>query len=221
MASQSPRFPKSPLGIVAQAWKFIIPLAILSALLAALWTPYALAATVPLILFCLNFFRDPDRELPADPAILCSPGDGKVVSVLEVPAAEMPGGTALRVAVFLNVFNVHVQRTSCAGRVAKIVHKPGLFLNALNEKCSEDNENLTIWLDAAGKTVGIRQITGAIARRIVCFVKEGDDLARGERYGWIQFGSRVELFLPPGSEVLVKPGQMVVGGETPMARLAG
>jgi len=216
-------FPPSPLGIASPGWKFILPLVTISVLIAVVsvalqgyWSPIATGGLLPagFAIYVAYFFRDPHRKFPPGAESICCPADGKVVSVLEMPCPEMPGGRARRVAIFLNVFNVHIQRTPLSGRVTNIIKKPGKFMNAMNEKCSEENEQVTIWLDCGGHTIGVRQITGAIARRIVCYAKVGDRLKRGERYGLIQFGSRVELFLPLDIEVKVKAGQLVSGGST-------
>src|SRR5690606_13845359 len=133
---------------------------------------------------------------------------------------QMPGGRAKRIAIFLNIFNVHIQRMSQAGTIRSIERKPGKFINALNEKCSEENEQLTIWVESdEGEMYGLRQIAGAIARRIVLWVNVDDHLERGQRYGLIQFGSRVELFDPLEATVKVQVGQKVKGGESCLALL--
>ncbi len=215
--AMSPMEPKY--GIAGPGWKFVIPLAVLGVLCLLLGWP--LAAAVPLLLagYVLYFFRDPERKTPGIPNSSCSPADGRVASVLEVPCEEMPGGRAIRVAIFLNIFNVHVQRCPLAGSITSVTHRPGKKLNALNEKCSEENEAVTVWMDTAFGPVGIRQIAGAIARRIVCSAEIGQEFKRGERYGIIQFGSRVELFLPLSASVKARPGQKVVGGQTCLAVL--
>jgi phosphatidylserine decarboxylase len=204
------------MSVARPAWKFFLPLALLSAAGFWLWYPAGIVLAL-LAFYVLYFFRDPRRQVPRIPGAFVSPADGKVVSVMEVPCERMPGGRARRIAIFLNVFNVHIQRASHQGRVVAIDRKPGKFLNALNEKCSEENEQVTVWLEDDEGVFGIRQIAGAIARRIVCDVKEGDWLDRGQRYGLIQFGSRVELFLPLEASVKVTPGQKVRGGESCLA----
>lgn len=208
--------PPSRLGIAAPAWKFVIPLLLATALLGWFFWPGAVVTGV-LALYVCYFFRDPRRKSPNIPGVIVSPADGVVASIIELPCPEIEGGRAVRIAIFLNIFNVHIQRAPFAGTVRAIVKKPGKFMNAMNEKCSEENENLTVWLDTELGTMGLRQITGAIARRIVCWAEVGDSLRRGDRYGLIQFGSRVELFLAPGAELKVTPGQKVTGGETVLA----
>ncbi len=220
-------FPPSPFGIARPAYKFIVPLKLLAfALLLGGWFAggrvglwVMVSAVVPGVLagYVAWFFRDPHRRIAGGKGVVCCPADGKVASIIEVPCAEMPGGRARRVAVFLNIFNVHIQRTPVSGRVTKVTHKKGKFMNAMNEKCSEENENVTVWLASGDRVVGVRQITGAIARRIVCYVRKGAELRRGERYGLIQFGSRVEVFLPMDAKVRVKVGQKVSGGSTLLA----
>ncbi|MCB2154167.1 phosphatidylserine decarboxylase family protein [bacterium] len=206
------------INVAAPAWKFFVPLAVLTIIAAIFYWPFAIVFAI-LGLYVLYFFRDPRRRVPNIPGGMVSPADGKVVSVIEVPCEQMPDGRALRVAIFLNIFNVHIQRASHAGKVIEVIRKEGRYLNAMNEKCSEENEQCTIWLESEEGVFGIRQIAGAIARRIVCDVKKGDSLEHGERYGLIQFGSRVELFLPLDATVKVEPGQKVVGGETCLAVL--
>lgn len=213
MASDEP-----VMSVARQAWLFFTPLAVLAAIVAFFFWPAAVVLGV-LALYVLYFFRDPRRTVTRIPGSFVSPADGKVVSVIEVPEPRMPNGRATRVAIFLNVFDVHLQRASQDGTVFDLERKPGRFMNALNEKCSEENEQLTIWLRNEESVFGIRQIAGAIARRIVCDVSPGDVLSRGQRYGLIMFGSRVELFLPTEVSVKVKPGQRVKGGETCLALL--
>ncbi len=206
-----------PMSVASPAWRYFVPLALVTAILGYFFWPAAVLTGV-LAFYVLWFFRDPRRKTPSIPGAMISPADGKVVSVIEVPCDRMPNGRATRVAIFLNIFDVHIQRSSHGGTVTDVERKPGKFINALNEKCSEENEQVTIWLESdeeeAPQVFGIRQIAGAIARRIVCHAKPGNSLLRGERYGLIQFGSRVELFLPTDATVKVKPGQRVKGGET-------
>jgi len=215
------------INVAKPAWNFFVPLSVVTviAAIAAILTKWTAAWIVCAVLailaaYVLYFFRDPRRAIPGVPNALVSPADGVVVSVIELPCERMPGGRARRIAIFLNVFNVHIQRASAAGRVLAIERRAGRFMNAMNEKCSEENEQVTMWLETSRATIGIRQIAGAIARRIVCHAMEGDDLAAGERYGLIQFGSRVELFLPTDVEVKTAPGQKVKGGETVLALFA-
>lgn len=205
------------MSVAGPAWKFFVPLAVGAAVAGWFYWPAAVVLAV-LAFYVLWFFRDPRRPVPSIPGAYASPADGKVVSVIEVPCEQMPGGRARRIAIFLNIFDVHIQRASQAGTVQSIERKPGKFLNALNEKCSEENEQVTVWIENPETGVyGVRQIAGAIARRIVCWVDEGESVERGQRYGLIQFGSRVELFVPMEATVKVQPGQRVKGGQSCLA----
>lgn len=207
------------LGFARPVWKFFLPFAVAALLLAGFG--FYIVAGIPAVigLYILYFFRDPERRTPGIPNSISSPADGKVASILEVPCEDMPGGRARRVAVFLNIFNVHVQRSPVSGKIFRVDQRAGKCGNAMNEKCSEENEAVTIWIDSEYGPIGVRQISGAIARRIICVAKQGDGVERGQRYGIIQFGSRVELFLPLSATVKVHPGQKVIGGETCVAVL--
>lgn len=198
-----------------------------AALLAALWARgggwgvrTALPATLfVLTLFVVYFFRDPERRIPPDPDIVASPADGTVMSVAEAAGEAFMGGPATRVTIFLSIFNVHVQRAPLAGRVDAYTYRPGRYLAAWHEEAGSENEQASLGLTTAEGPVVVRQIAGLVARRIVTYPREGDGLAKGERIGLIRFGSRVDLFLPAGWEVLVGAGDKVRGGETPVARI--
>jgi phosphatidylserine decarboxylase len=169
---------------------------------------------IPLVLlagFCLNFFRDPDRQVPAGP-VAVSPADGRVLAV----AAESPART--RVSIFLNVFDVHVNRTPIGGRIEKVEYKTGRFLVASKEACSTDNEQNVVTVAGDGVTVVFKQIAGLIARRIVFTKKPGDTVAAGERIGLMRFGSRMDVLFGPEWEVTVRPGQRVAAGSSIIAR---
>ena len=172
---------------------------------------------------CAAFFRDPQRVPPGDPGLAVAPADGTVSSVALAPAPVelgLPRDPRPRVSVFLSVFDVHVQRIPVDGDVRRIAYRPGKFLSADLDKASDDNERACVLLrSAGGHDLVVVQIAGLVARRIVCSVRPGDTVHAGETYGLIRFGSRVDLYLPPGSSVLVHPGQRTVGGETPLARL--
>lgn len=161
--------------------------------------------------FCLYFFRDPDREIPAG-AVAVSPADGKVVAV----KAESPDLT--RISVFLNIFDVHVNRAPVAGRIKEVFYKKGRFLVASREEASAQNEQNLIVIEGDGHEVAFRQIAGLIARRIVCFTHPGDWVATGERIGLIKFGSRVDVLLGPEWDILVRPGFRVRAGSSALAR---
>ncbi|GAA1940947.1 phosphatidylserine decarboxylase [Amycolatopsis minnesotensis] len=171
------------------------------------------------------FFREPRRVPPSRPGLAIASADG-LVSLIEdaVPPAELglPAEPRTRVSVFLSVFDVHVQRTPATGVIEKIAYRPGKFLSADLDKASDDNErNSVLMRTEDGHELVVVQIAGLVARRIVCQVSEGEQVGAGATYGLIRFGSRVDLYLPPGSTVLVRKGQRTIGGETPIAELPG
>lgn len=176
--------------------------------------------------FTFLFFRDPVRVPPVGDDLLVAPADGLVSQIEEVPlppqlAGEggLPGVRAIRVSIFLSVFDVHINRTPVAGRVARITYVPGKFLNANLDKASEDNERQYLIIEAGdGTRVGVVQIAGLVARRILTFVSEGETLTAGERFGLIRFGSRTDLYLPEGYALQIAKGQRAIGGETVIAR---
>ncbi|MBV9160166.1 MAG: phosphatidylserine decarboxylase [Pseudonocardiales bacterium] len=172
---------------------------------------------------CAAFFREPRRVPPQDPELAVAPADGIVSSVTPHPApAELgfDGQPRPRVSVFLSVFDVHVQRIPMDGEIRHVAYRPGKFLTADLDKASNDNERASVLLrSSTGHDLVVVQIAGLVARRIVCSVRPGDIVRAGATYGLIRFGSRVDLYLPPGSALLVRPGQRTVGGETALARL--
>lgn len=169
------------------------------------------------------FFRAPTRVTPMRAGIVVAPADGLVSTVggaVPPPELGLDGGPVTRVSVFLSVLDVHVQRVPLDARVERLVHRPGLFLSADLDKASDDNERTSMLLRGTeGHELAVVQIAGLLARRIVCQVAEGDEVAAGQTYGLIRFGSRVDTYLPPGSRVLVLPGQRTIGGETVIAEL--
>ncbi len=187
--------------------------------LAALAGPAALA--LPLLLiggFCAAFFRNPERALPADPEAVVAPADGKVIEVAECELAD--GSKGLRIGIFLSIFDVHVNRAPVAGRVVGIARSGGAYLAAFRPEAALRNVQLALDLETrAGARVRVVQITGLIARRIVCHAREGEWLARGARYGLIRFGSRTDVVLPRGAEARVAVGDRVRGGSSVVARL--
>ncbi|MDH5458484.1 MAG: phosphatidylserine decarboxylase family protein, partial [Nitrospinota bacterium] len=158
-------------------------------------------------------FRDPDRDIPNEEGVIVSPGDGKIVEIIEEkdPMLDEP---YRRVSIFLNVFNVHVQRIPVGGRIGQVKYNKGKFLNAASHKASLENEQNAMIIDTGKQKVLVKQIAGLIARRIVCWAKEGDNYSLGQRYGLIRFGSRVDLFLPLSAEVKVSLGDHVSGGSS-------
>jgi phosphatidylserine decarboxylase len=186
-------------------------------------SPWVVGLGAAFTLFCLYFFRDPERFAPARPGAVVSPADGRVVVVdFAVPPAELGLGALPmpRVAIFLSVLNVHVNRMPVAGTVTKIVYHAGKFISAGHEKASDVNERNSLSLRLAdGRTMAVVQIAGLIARRILCSAQEGQVFATGARFGIIRFGSRTDLYLPDGVVPLVSVGQTMIGGETVIATL--
>ena len=178
---------------------------------------------VILTLWCAYFFRDPERVTPLRDGLVISPADGRVSSIEEVmppPELDLPREPITRISVFMNVFDVHVNRSPLDGVIRRIAYIPGAFINAELDKASEDNERQALTLELAdGRLVGVVQIAGLIARRIVKFVNEGDRLMAGQRFGLIRFGSRVDVYLPKGVKALACVGQRAVAGETVLADL--
>jgi phosphatidylserine decarboxylase len=215
------------------AREIAVAFALLGAAGVALWLwvhPAGAAVPAALLLFCLYFFRDPERAPPEGEGLVLAPADGKVMDLEEVEAPEFLGGRALRVGIFLSLFDCHVNRSPVAGRVARVDYRKGRFRAAFNEMASSENESNTVGLVADGTLpdgrplrVAVRQIAGVIARRIVCAARPEQSLARGERFGMIKFGSRTELYLPveAGFEPAVRVGDTVRAGLTVMGRLPG
>ncbi|PVH29900.1 phosphatidylserine decarboxylase [Pararhodobacter oceanensis] len=206
-----------------EGYPFIAVFAGVTLVLFLIWQPLGWIGVV-LTVWCYYFFRDPDRFTPQREGLLVSPADG-VISLIEpaVPPAELGmGDNALtRVSVFMNVFNCHVNRTPIAGKISAVSYRPGKFLNASLDKASVDNERNSVAVEMAdGRKIAVVQIAGLVARRIVCEVKPGDNLATGERFGMIRFGSRLDVYLPEGVNPLVALGQTMVAGETVLADLA-
>lgn len=170
-------------------------------------------------LYTLYFFRDPERPTPKETDIVVAPADGKIVEIIEIEEGQFLKCKTKRIAIFLSVFDVHVNRAPIAGEVTHSEPKPGKFLDARNPASSFQNESRMWIIKGDGVEVGVKQITGAIARRIVPWSQVGDQVGKGERFGMIRFGSRTELYLPLDAEPLVKIGDMVKGAETPIARL--
>jgi phosphatidylserine decarboxylase len=198
-------------------WILII-LATLAVIL-GFFSAWALWFFLLLLLCTVAFFRDPEREVPSDPNLIVAPADGTVMDIIELEETEVLKGKTRRVGIFLSVFDVHTNRAPIDGRVVYRQRRPGLFLDARRADCSEKNESVTWAFENPRVTIVARQITGAIARRIVAWANVGDELKKGDRFGMIRFGSRTELYLPLSATVLVKEGDHVAGGSTPIARL--
>lgn len=203
-------------------WPFI---AIFALIAAGLWYWHFSAGLIGclLTLWCVYFFRDPERITPTREGLVICPADGVVQSVVHaVPPAELELGDAprLRIAVFMNVFNVHVNRVPISGKITAKGYRPGKFLNASLDKASIDNERMSLKVTGEdGTEIGFVQIAGLVARRILCQVSEGDTLQAGQRFGIIRFGSRVDVYLPHGVETLVSVGQTTLAAETVLADL--
>jgi len=206
--------------IVGEGFPFILPPGILA--LAAFFAGFPGSASVLLLLtlFVIWFFRNPERRTPEDRGLVISPADGKVIRIEETTSAERPGLSLRKISIFMNVFNVHVNRIPCSGEVSSIRYREGKFLSADLDKASELNERNTLLIRTEdGREIITVQIAGLIARRIVCWVREGEKVHKGERFGMIRFGSRLEVFLPQDSSVLVRVGDRVRAGETPIGGL--
>ena len=174
------------------------------------------------VLFTFYFFRDPDPAVPAGKNLVLAPGHGKVDTIDTTTELEFMGGECQRISIFLSVFDVHVQNAPVLGRIAFFKHSPGQYLNAMRADCSKYNENVLIGIEAGepmGVKIGVRLIAGLIARRIVPWIAQNDLVQRGERISLIQFGSRVDVYLPRDAKVKVKLGDRVVGGESIVAEL--
>ncbi len=205
-----------------EGYLFIGIFALASLVLFIVWRPFGWIGVV-LTLWCVYFFRDPVRVTPVRDGLVIAPADGKISSVsLAVPPAELGLGSESlpRVSIFMSVFDVHVNRSPVSGEIERIVYRPGKFLSADLDKASEDNERNGLVVRTPSGRYGVVQIAGLVARRIVCFVKEGQLVSAGERIGLIRFGSRVDVYLPAGTKPLVSEGQYALGGETVIADLA-
>jgi phosphatidylserine decarboxylase len=194
----------------------------LLAFLFAAWLGWAL---LPVTIWCVAFFRDPDRKTPDGPGLIICPADGKLLPIVDaVPPIELGLGEAPRprLSIFMNVFNVHVNRNPVSGNVVTRAYRAGKFFNASFDKASLHNERMSIRLRPEGtdgaSDLAVVQIAGLVARRIVCDLSQGQGVQRGARFGIIRFGSRVDVYLPPGTEILVQAGITTRAGETILAR---
>jgi phosphatidylserine decarboxylase len=202
-----------------ECYPFIGAFALASLVLFWLWTPLGWIGVV-LTIWCAFFFRDPIRTTPVREGIVVSPADGRVSLVVQaVPPAELGLGDRPlpRVSIFMSVFNCHVNRSPVAGRIERIAYRPGKFINAELDKASEHNERNSLVISTPAGRIGVIQIAGLVARRIVSFVQEGQTIGAGERFGLIRFGSRLDVYLPDGTKPLVAEGQTAVAGETVLA----
>jgi phosphatidylserine decarboxylase len=201
--------------VVREGLVFIFPLLSISAFLWILgisaWAWFFSLLTV----FVISFFRDPERTIPAGDKAILSPADGKIIRIEPCTEERFLKGPALKVSIFMSVFNVHVNRIPLSGRIAEVVYRPGKFVSANLDKASAANEQNALLLEAAGGTkLLFVQIAGLIARRIVCWVRKGDPVERGRRFGMIRFGSRMDVYLPPNVQIQARLGQKAYGGQT-------
>jgi phosphatidylserine decarboxylase len=207
-----------------EGYPFIAVFAVASLVLFWLWPPLGWLGAIA-TLWCVYFFRDPPRMTPIQDGIVVAPADGhicQVVSVVPPRELELGEGPLPRISIFMSVFDCHINRSPVAGRIERIVYRAGKFISADLDKASEENErNAFIIVTGAGHRVGVVQIAGLVARRIVRFTGEGDSLGAGQRIGMIRFGSRVDVYLPEGTRVLSGEGQIATAGETVIADLAG
>ncbi len=199
--------------------RWILALFALLAVVFGFFSAWALCFFLLLFFCTVAFFRDPERVVPTDEDLIVAAADGTVMDIVELDESEVLQTKTRRVGIFLSIFDVHTNRTPIDGRVVYRQHRPGLFLDARRPDCSEKNESMTWAFENPRATIVVRQITGAIARRIVAWAKVGDELKKGDRFGMIRFGSRTELYLPFNAEILVKAGDHVLGGSTIIARL--
>lgn len=204
--------------ISRDGWSYLLILAILILIVYFIW-PWLVILPLVFFLFIGYFFRNPERPIPEGDLTLVSPADGVVMDVERILEERFFQGESIRIRIFLSLFNVHVNRVPMAGRVVYRAYRPGQMLPAFKSHASELNEKTFIGLENDRLRVLVTQVTGFVARRIVCWVKEGDILAKGERFGLIKFGSCTELFLPPNVEVTVSKGDKVRGGVTILGRV--
>ena len=204
-----------------EGYPFIAIAAVAALILGQFWSSLGWIGAIITVWICY-FFRDPPRVTPARDGLVVSPADGRVsliTTAVPPPELELSSEPMTRVSVFMNVFDCHVNRSPVSGRILQVLYTPGLFLNADLDKASEDNERNALVIDTGSAKVGVVQIAGLVARRIVSFVKSGDALTTGERFGLIRFGSRLDIFVPLNAQVLVGLGQTAVAGETVLADL--
>jgi phosphatidylserine decarboxylase len=202
-----------------EGYRFIAGFFVISLILGFLWEPLMWLGFI-LTAWCAYFFRDPERMTPLDDDLVISPADGRVSSIaLVMPPDELGLGTdpMLRISVFMNVFNCHVNRSPMRGTIRRIAYRAGKFVNADLDKASHENERNSLVIDTAHGEIGVVQIAGLVARRIVCWSAENDTLQPGERFGLIRFGSRLDVFLPEDAQPRVSLGQTAIGGETVLA----
>lgn len=214
---------KALVPVHRDGWPFVAGFFVAAIVLGWLWDPLFWIGLL-LTGWCAYFFRDPERVTPVSVDFVVSPADGKVSAIgAAVPPPETGLGSTpmTRVSIFMNVFNCHINRAPVSGRIRTIAHKAGLFMSADLDKASEDNERNVVVIEGSHGAVPVVQVAGLVARRIVCWAHEGEEIGAGERFGLIRFGSRLDVYLPQGAVVSVAIGQTAVAGETVLARFDG
>ena len=215
MNVETRKFPVAKEGMI-----FILPLGVLSLLLWVLRLPIPAGFCTFLTLFVIYFFRDPERGVPPGEKAILSPADGKVIQVQPCLEERFLQGPAIKVSVFMSLFNVHVNRNPLSGRIVDASYSPGKFLRADQDRASAANEQNAMLVETAGGArLLVVQIAGLIARRIVCWVKKGDFVVRGQRFGLIRFGSRLDIYLPQDIQLKVRVGQKALAGQTILGHL--
>ena len=208
------------LRIHREGWPFIVAAGLFNLIL-FLAVPVLGWLFLAVTVWVVAFFRDPERVTPTAGNLVICPADGRllpIVNAVPPPELHLPEGSYTRLSIFMNVFNVHVNRIPCNGIVTTLAYRPGKFFNASFDKASAENERMGIRLKTeGGQEIGLVQIAGLVARRIVCNVREGQSVCRGDRFGIIRFGSRVDVYLPDGARILASAGQIVKAGETVLA----
>lgn len=207
------------MSIDRAGWPFIVGALVVAAIAGWLFGPLGAVPGLVLAGFFLFFFRDPNRTVPVAADLVVSPADGRVMIAGGPPQAHAPAGQWQVITIFLSPLDVHVNRMPVDGRVTRVEYHPGSFLPAYRADAGALNEWTEVWVDHPAAPIVVRQIVGVLARRIVCRVTVGQRVERGERFGVMKFGSRMDVFLPPRARVLVRAGDRVVGGETPIATL--
>jgi len=199
--------------IASEGWPFILPLAAITIVAFLLGWKSPGYAFLALTLFVLFFFRDPERTVPEGKGVVVSPADGKVIVIKDIYEPDYLKQDVKQISIFLSVFNVHVNRAPVGGEIELVKYNPGKFHVASVDKASLDNEQTAMIITNGTRKILVKQIAGLIARRIVCYAKPGDSIKKGERYGLIRFGSRVDIFLPKDSDIKVKLGDRVTGAK--------
>lgn len=207
------------LKIAPDGYPFIVVFAIISLLIYIFAKPWLAIFPIIITLFMCIFFRDPERNIPSDEGIFVSPADGKVILLRDVYEKDYLKTETKEISIFMSIFDVHVNRSPCDGKVTLIKYSPGKFFVAHKDIASLKNENTVMVIEGRYGNILVRQVAGFIARRIVCRVNIGDQLKKGERYGMIKFGSRLDIYLPKDAKIKVKIGDKVKAGETILGKI--